>query len=934
MREHARIMKAREPDTHHGSATRPAGRLYGRESETAVLASALDDAAGRSPRLLSLEGAAGTGKSALLARVGADARRRGWTVLPGRATILETTNDFGVLRQVLSGLPPLPDGRPASSLLSVPESVSLFAVFELVSAHLLDVLAGAPVLITVDDVQWCDPASLRWLAYLTNRSADLPLALVLAGSPGEKCEQRFLVDELIASCERRTCPRLTSAQISPWITDIMGARPDDAFVEGCHRATGGNAALLTALLPALAARSVPPVRASLPSIESVGRAAVGRRVLPWIQRGGPEAPAVAQAVVVLGDDSEPALVAELAGLDLDAAAGVVDRLIKLDLLTDTSPLRYGCSLVRAAVDAGISAGLRTSQRLRAARMIRDHYADPERAAAHLMAVDVSGERWTLDLLRAAAGSALDKGLPRQAVGYLRRALAEAMPVSTRAELLADIGSAEIGADSAGAETPLLEALTLATEPSLRVRIGVDLVGVDATAGRPLNTALKIVDEACALVPPERGELVVEAEFGVFFASLGSADAGEFFERRLPRLRKLTAGDARLSVLAGMVDAWSRLRHGRDRAECVHRARAALEALDPQKPRELRLRLLAVSALICAEEYDLADDPAEADGHVAHRQGAARDATIAACLRGHLLFGRGDLASARTELDTALEDPFAAGTIGVARLVRVLAELGDLDTADRLVRDHGPAVPPVPTWASTAFAFAKAALCMVRDQHDEALEGFRETGRSLRTLGIDNPGVFPWRSQAARCSALLGDVRTAESLAAEAVDLARRWGAPRALSTALAAAGVVDTDPEAALEAVTVLDPVDADFHRATALVDLGAVRLAADAADRAHEPLQDGFALAHVINARPVRLRAARHIRRAGGKPDLGRISGVTALTAQERAAAERAAAGVTNRRIADDMVLTQRTVEQYLTNAYRKLGISGRRQLAAALSR
>ncbi|WP_083733383.1 hypothetical protein [Actinomadura sp. CNU-125] len=32
-------------------------------------------------------------------------------------------------------------------------------------------------------------------------------------------------------------------------------------------------------------------------------------------------------------------------------------------------------------------------------------------------------------------------------------------------------------------------------------------------------------------------------------------------------------------------------------------------------------------------------------------------------------------------------------------------------------------------------------------------------------------------------------------------------------------------------------------------------------------------------------------------------------------------------------MVLTQRTVEQYLTSAYRKLGITGRRQLPTALT-
>jgi DNA-binding NarL/FixJ family response regulator len=83
-----------------------------------------------------------------------------------------------------------------------------------------------------------------------------------------------------------------------------------------------------------------------------------------------------------------------------------------------------------------------------------------------------------------------------------------------------------------------------------------------------------------------------------------------------------------------------------------------------------------------------------------------------------------------------------------------------------------------------------------------------------------------------------------------------------------------------------------------------------------------------------VALRATRLIKRSGGRPDLSRIGGVAALTAQERVAAEHAAAGATNRQIADEMVLTQRTVEQYLTSTYRKLGITGRRQLAAAIAR
>ncbi|TQL97447.1 regulatory LuxR family protein [Actinoallomurus bryophytorum] len=923
----------RDLDPDDGPGGRLARRLYGREPELAALTSVLDAVGRGGSRLLSLEGAAGTGRSALLAKVRSDARRRGWTVVTGRASILEAANDFGVLRQVLAGSPAPQDGRSVPALLggSVPnEDFSPFDLFELASAHLFDFDAGAPVLITVDDLQWCDALSLRWLAYLAHRSANLPLAVVVAGSPGEMSEDRLLVDELITSCERRTLHGLHETAVGQWITDALEARPDEAFAAGCRRATGGNGALLAELLTALAARSVPPVDESAALIESMGRTAVAGRVLPWIKRAGPEALAVARAVAVLGDDSELLMVAELAGLDVDTAAKAVDRLIRLDILSDTSPLRYVHSLTRAVVNSGISAGLRTSQRLRAARVVRDHYAEPERAMPHIMAVDRSGEPWVLDALRAAAESALARGMAQSAAGYLRRALREPMPPAARAGLLADIGAIELGAGVDGAQNTLLEALDLATEPSLRVRIGVDLAYGDATAGRSLEPALELVDEACAALPPERRDLVAEAEFGLFMAYAASADSGEFFGRRLPRLRERVAGDDRLTALAGVVEAWSDTRRGRDRAGCVHRVRAALEVVDRRKPRDVQLRWLAASLLVDAEEYHLAGALCETDGRFTHRQSGAGDAAIAACLRGRLAHGRGDLKAARTEYDSALETPQSAGP---ARMLWLLTDIGDLDGADRLVRDHGPAAEAGPTWASAAFAFARASLCMARNQYKDALQGFLESGRILCALGIDNPAGLAWRSQAARCHALLGDTVAAAPLAEEELRLARLWGGPRALSTALAATGVVTLDVEPALEAVSVLNGLDADLHRAAALVDLGTVQLEAGAAEEAQQHLQDGFALAREINARPVSLRAARYIRRAGGRPDLGRISGVTALTAQERAAAERAVTGATNRQIADEMVLTQRTVEQYLTSAYRKLGINGRAELAAALS-
>ena len=54
-------------------------------------------------------------------------------------------------------------------------------------------------------------------------------------------------------------------------------------------------------------------------------------------------------------------------------------------------------------------------------------------------------------------------------------------------------------------------------------------------------------------------------------------------------------------------------------------------------------------------------------------------------------------------------------------------------------------------------------------------------------------------------------------------------------------------------------------------------------------------------------------------------------LTASERRIAELAADGLTNRQIADALFVTPRTVEGHLTQVFRKLEISGRRELPLA---
>ena len=70
-----------------------------------------------------------------------------------------------------------------------------------------------------------------------------------------------------------------------------------------------------------------------------------------------------------------------------------------------------------------------------------------------------------------------------------------------------------------------------------------------------------------------------------------------------------------------------------------------------------------------------------------------------------------------------------------------------------------------------------------------------------------------------------------------------------------------------------------------------------------------------------------------GARPRTTALDGVESLTERELRVAKLAADGQTNRDIAQILYVTPKTVEVHLSNSYRKLGISSRRELPAALT-
>ncbi|MCA1656731.1 MAG: AAA family ATPase, partial [Actinobacteria bacterium] len=298
-----------------------AALLLEREGELAELGAVLAGLRHRRGRVVVIEGAAGIGKSRLLAETRDRARAGGLEVLAGRGGELERGYGFGIVRQLLeaSVARASPEDRRdllsgaaglAEAVFSAPASGSatgadttqpvLHGPYWLVA----NLAERSPLLLTIDDVQWVDAPSLRFLVYLARRLEAMPVALVLALRTGEASAEPELLRALRLEADP---PVLEPRALGPQATralaaDRLGRAVPDDLGRACHDATRGNPFLLMELLHEL--RSGPEET----DAAAVGRMAPGRiaaAILLRIGLLGPSAVVLVRAVCVLGESAEP-----------------------------------------------------------------------------------------------------------------------------------------------------------------------------------------------------------------------------------------------------------------------------------------------------------------------------------------------------------------------------------------------------------------------------------------------------------------------------------------------------------------------------------------------------------------------------------------------------------------------------------------------------
>ena len=304
-----------------------------------------------------------------------------------------------------------------------------------------------------------------------------------------------------------------------------------------------------------------------------------------------------------------------------------------------------------------------------------------------------------------------------------------------------------------------------------------------------------------------------------------------------------------------------------------------------------------------------------------RAGALRDAAVdaEAALTAYAHAGRGSVLAA------------------TAALVQALAERGEFEAAEAALAVAEADRPPEAiggSYSATLLLNARAKLRLAQGDARAALADALEVGRRQAVMREPNPAAVDWRSHAALAHAALGQRDAALALAQDELELARRFGAARAVGIALRTLGVIADDIASLDAAVGALAASPARLEHARALTDLGiALRHRRRIVD-AREPLRQALDLALRCGAAPLAERARTELLIAGARPRRPHVSGVAALTTNERRVASMAAEGRSNREIAQALYVSHKTVEKHLTAAYRKLGASAREQLAAALAK
>ncbi|GAA2098025.1 AAA family ATPase [Streptomyces albiaxialis] len=811
-----------------------------------------------------------------------------------------------------------------------------------------------PVVAVIDDIHWADPPSLAWLTGFAPRAAELPMLFVLGYRPEDLPRD--------AGGFRRAVERdgtrpyelapLSAGAVARMVRERLGDDADTAFCHECWAVTGGSPFEVTELVARSFDQGLKPQPDNLTQLRELASAVKGEGFIEALRRLGTSCVRLGWAVAVLGAEATLPLAASVAGLGREEAAHATARLREARIFRaaaapghepaaralsrvpprDGEPLEYGHPLLATAVYRAIPDNLRTALHGQAAASVTAAGLGPTVSARHLLEIHPDGDASVVEELRQAAREYLASGAPEAAHRCLGRALREPPSLEDRPRVLYELGTSALLNAPAATVNHLRAALEEpALTPGLRVQVVYRLAQALGHTDR-MGEAARTLEAEARNATDTRTRLRLQAELFLRNAFRADEEDSPARSRKLARLAGHLTGRGMAERWILGLRAWDAMVRGEPTSVALHHAEEALGSglswTDEEWGFELPV-MVALTFMYC-DQPGRAEELFKAGIDECERKGwRGGHLSFGFTLLGYIRYRRGrltdaeDLVRAGLGIADKVGNRVPAQWFAVGILIEVLIARGQLYEAQRVAEHYGfgQVTPDAVIYPDSQTVHAE--LLLASGLREEAEAQLTAVGRRLDPRGMRNPAWCPWQLRLADALSTTEPERAART-AWEAVERARRFGAPSAIGQALHVSALVSTGAtrlERLREAVSHLERSPAAYELASALVSLGAQLRRSGLPQDAADGLYRGLEGATLCGAPALAARARDELSAAGLRPLQLREDDTDTLTTQERAAAQGLVRGLPLGRIAEELSLTEGAVRLLLSGVYRKLG-------------
>ncbi|MGW5707362.1 AAA family ATPase [Amycolatopsis japonica] len=893
--------------------------FVGREGELASLRGRLADAAAGSGGLVLVSGPPGIGKTRLVEEATSSAS----TVVWGRCADDPGAPPLWPWRRVVEALPSVDSAVKTAFAETEGAGDVQAARFRLVAAAADALVAAAEpagLVVVLEDLHWADEASLRLLRHLAGELRRSKLAVVATHrDTGHTPALDAALPDLLRRPGARSIslPPLAESEARALLTGLT-----EEDVREAYRRSGGNPLYLGAIA------------------RSAGGAELGHLVRTAVAALAPEVRRLLAIAAVLGEDVDAALLSEVSGLSAGEVADGLDQAEKAGVLRSG---RFAHAVVRDGIYADLRQAERETSHGRAAAALEGHARrEPSLAgtvAGHWLRSATAPEK-------TAEWAALAAAEANRALAFDEAARFLAMALDARAKA----GLSEV--DRGG----LLLDLAVAEYRTGRFARSLDHARLAADAGLIARAALVVRDVAAPDLLPGIRDLVVRA-----LAAEGVDRTTR--ARLLAHSASVEADYGRFADAEKLADeAFALADESGDPEALVDAVRARMKVAPDKLPLSERLRLGALAAelgsrtrqpLVSLWGHKWRIDAALADGRMALVDDELVAVTTLARLtrlplvrwhdlrlRSSVLALRGDLAEAREldlaaeELaDTELADDFSAKGMSYAfrtQLVLLTGDPGDLRKDYAGLLERAPHLP-VTLVSRPLLSLLAGDLDEARVRYEQLVPLVRSPEFALHATGaLPNlvPLVEAFRDveMAEYLLRRLEEVRPTVSGGAGVFCTGSSLEHPARLNALL---GRHDEAARLFEQAIAINDGIGARPGVAQARLLLAEVLVARGDFVRAQ-----GIAREALDELR--RLAMPGPLARAAALLDRVRAERRAAdpLTGREREIVALLADALSNRRIAEKLVLSERTVESHVRSILAKLGLANRTEVVAWASR